>query len=353
MRQISIAEARNLAVRNLGLDASQVGLEDFVTISALILRAAAPECPCSSSVLVRAVLSQLTGLELNVEDLQEKVEAVLERLIAHGDLYELPASEGKRGLVLYAAPLSFVILNSGAAVLLGVLTGAAAQLPKELAKRVERRGHSRILRQLESEDLRAELEAAGLTERLLSDWLRGPLIESPHDYLASADRLLAAVSRQAAEIPELTILDPEKSVANYKWRWSRPKGSGRFLGRRGQKFGNALWCYVELEGGAPVRFIDLPLRGSRQRGCDEGWRIQLAIDAKRGAPQNFRISNLDDDHFLFEMFSPAPMWATRMWDTLGELIDKRGCLFAYSFRNSDEAQICSFAENNLWLSRIR
>ena len=77
-------------------------------------------------------------------------------------------------------------------------------------------------------------------------------------------------------------------ITGRRWREVRAD-SGRFVARRDQAYGSNLWCYVELSNGEPQRLLDFPLAGSRWRGCDEAWRLQMAIDAQRGAPQRFRL----------------------------------------------------------------
>ena len=72
------------------------------------------------------------------------------------------------------------------------------------------------------------------------------------------------------EIPGLSLIDPTSSVRYYRGRWVQPQAqTGRFVGRRSQAYGADLWCYIEMDEGQPRRFLDLPLRGSRARGCDE------------------------------------------------------------------------------------
>ena len=66
--------------------------------------------------------------------------------------------------------------------------------------------------------------------------------------------------RTSPEVPGLSLLDSVRPVKYYRGRWTGLKGhSGRFVGRRSQKYGADLWCYVQINNGTPERLIDLPL----------------------------------------------------------------------------------------------
>src|SRR6185295_17906791 len=122
-----------------------------------------------------------------------------------------------------------------------------------------------------------------------SEWLRAPSAESFAEHFSRLDRLLD-LAEPSREIPGLSLLDPEQSVRYYRGRWAEPRSqSGRFVARRSQAYGADLWCYVQLREGHPERLIDFPTQGSQWRGCDEAWRLQMAVDARRGAPQRFRV----------------------------------------------------------------
>jgi len=182
-------------------------------------------------------------------------------------------------------------------------------------------------------------------------WLKSPGAEPARQLLARYDALLDQVGASGA-IPELVVLDPTKPVRYYRGRWSAPKVlDGRYVGRRKQAYGADLWCYVELRAGEPERFIDLPAAHSRWRGCDDAWRLQMAIDAVRGSPQVVRTTERGEDTLL-EVFSPVPMWCRRRWDALGEPVDQRGCLFAYTIPTPEISEELHFAEQMLWITRV-
>jgi len=114
-----------------------------------------------------------------------------------------------------------------------------------------------------------------------------------------------------------------------------------------------LWCYAELHNGKPTKFIDLPLPKNRWRGCDEAWYLQMAIDAERGMPQQFKVIPGYRDLRIMQFFSPVPMWARRRWDAIGEPIVRPGCLFAYQFSDIELGEEVRFAREALWLDEMK
>ncbi len=75
--------------------------------------------------------------------------------------------------------------------------------------------------------------------------------------------------------------------------------SGRFVvARRPQAYGADLWCIVELDGGRPVRLLDVTSAGDLRRPSDIAWRIQMAQDALAGRRQVFRVARNDDTTFV-------------------------------------------------------
>jgi hypothetical protein len=146
------------------------------------------------------------------------------------------------------------------------------------------------------------------------------------------------------------VLDPTRPVRFYRGRWAEPRAkTGRFVARRSQAYGAELWCYVQLRDGCPERLIDLPLPGSRWRGCDEAWRLQLAIDADRAEPQRFRVRSGCGGAAVIELFSPLPMWARRRWEAVGESVPRSGCLLAYRFATAELEEELRFARDEVWL----
>ena len=313
-------------------------------------------CPCSAPTLVRGVVRPLRGLVNDFEALRDTVQETLEAVIAHGDILEHRDVEkdiaNEAASLLYAAPASFVVRKSGVVILLGIASDQVSALPNYLEERVEYEKHLRRLTPIPGEELPAHLTQLGLLELSYKHWLRAPQAETPEQHLSRIDRLLDTV-QPSRDVPGLSLLDPERPVRYYRGRWTNVRSqSGRFVARRSQAYGNDLWCYVQLHDGNPERLIDLPLPGGRWRGCDEAWRLQMAIDAHRGHAQRFRIAPGPADTRVVQFFSPVPMWARRRWAAIGELVSSTGCLFAYRLAEAELAEELDFARKRLWLDEL-
>lgn len=357
MKRLTATEVHARKVAELGLDAAALDLTSIEAIAGALRRSASFLCPCAPTTLVRGVVQPLRGLVDGPEgETKELVEHVLEALIAHGDILEHrevgeDVTRGARTL-LYAAPASFVSRQSGAVLLLGVASDQLSALPDDLEARIEYAAHVRRISPLAGEDLQSELAELGLIALSTSDWLRAPPPESFAEQLSRFDQLLdlAVPSR---EIPGLSLLDPEQSVRYYPGRWAEPRSrSGRFVARRSQAYGADLWCYVQLREGHPERLIDLPPQGSQWRGCDEAWRLQMAIDARRGTPQRFRVRPGPGGSHVLELFSPVPAWARRRWDAVAEPVLSSGCLFAYRLSGGELEEELRFVQEGLWLKEL-
>ncbi len=204
----------------------------------------------------------------------------------------------------------------------------------------------------EEEDLASHLAQLGLIEIQPDDWLSAPPDTSPDEHIAQFDRKLDGVT-PSGEIPDLLVIDPNRPAHYYRGRWVEPRGmTGRFVGRRPQSYGSPLWCYIELQEGWPIRFVDLPLNpASRLRGCDEGWRLQTAIDAQRGESQIYQCIACSNDAYMLKVFSPVPMWIERRWNSIGHRILPKpaGCLLAYQFDKHEIEEELRFVQDKLWL----
>lgn len=353
IRQLCAAEVHAQKVAELGLDPTALDLTSVEAVAGALRRAASILCPCTAPTLVRGVVLPMRGLVHDLDTFKALVEETLDAIIAHGDVLEHCDIDGGRGhesaTLLYTAPAGFIVRESGAIILLGVTIDQLSALPDDLEARIEYVNHVRRLSPSPSEDLRSELLQLGLTELSYKSWLRAPPRESFAQHVARLDRLLDAV-QPSRDVPGLSLLDPVRGVRYYRGRWVEPRAhSGRFVARRSQAYGADLWCYVEMRDGSPERLMDFPLVGSRWRGCDEAWRLQLAIDAQRGEPQRFQIRAGPEGTRVMELFSPVPMWARRRWDAVGEPLSAAGCLLAYRFAQAEVAEEVQFARDALWL----
>jgi hypothetical protein len=190
-----------------------------------------------------------------------------------------------------------------------------------------------------------------LLELSSAAWLKAPKSTTASSAVATIDRALDVVP-PSREIPGLLLLDPTKPVRYYRGRWTEPKRqTGRFVARRHQAYGADLWCYVNLTNGQPERMIDLPQPGSRWRGWDEAWHLQMAIDANHGAAQRFRVLP-SGDAVVLQFFSPVPAWARRRWDGIGEPVPSAGSLFAYRIPKAEIEEERRFMAEALWLEEM-
>ncbi len=355
MRRLNAAEVHAQKIRELGLDPEALDLTTPEGVAGALRRAASYLCPCSAPTLVRAVVRPLRGMVPDLDKAKELVEETLDAMISHGDVLEQPElleDAHSARVLLYAGPASFVVRQSGLVILLGVAADQLSPLPSDLETRIQYFAHVRRLIPSEGEDLRTELRQLGLRELSSDAWLEGPKPSNVAQFVAMSDRALDGIA-PSREIPGLLLLDPSKPVRYYRGRWAEPRShTGRFVARRQQAYGADLWCYVEVADGQPARMIDLPQKGSRWRGCDEAWHLQMAIDAQRGSPQRFRVSSTVGDAVVLEVFSPVPAWARRRWDAIGEPVASTGSLFAYRIPKAEMDEERRFAREALWLEEI-
>jgi hypothetical protein len=350
-----IAEVHTRTVRELGLNPSVLELTSTAAIAALLRRAASLHCPCAPATLVRDVIQPIRGLVDDLDATKTMVEETLDAVVGNGDVMEhrnVDPDTGRSATLLYSAPPSFVTRKSGSVMLLGIVPDHLSALPEDLQARIEYVNHVRRLVPVPSEDLRGRLIGYGLVEITYDYWLKTPRHESAAQLLSRMDQRLDS-AQPSRTVPGLMLLDPDRSVRYYRGRWVEPRTqSGRFVARRGQAYGAPLWCYVELHNGNPERIIDLPLESGRWRGCDEAWRMQLAIDARRAKPQLLRVRLGPAATRIIEFFSPVPMWAQRRWNAVGEPVTEPGCLFAYRLHDTELGEELRFAREDLWLEEL-
>jgi hypothetical protein len=303
---------------------------------------------------VQAVVEPLEKVVSDKEQFHEAVENTIEAMITYGDLleeYEVAAVErSRRSALLYAAPPSFVWRDSGAVFLIGIAPDHASPLPERLTARIDYLNHVRLLLPESGENLRGDLKQLGLTELSMNVWHKeAPPEETSNEYLRRLSNRLKPIS---GLIEGLKILNLAKPVTHYRRRWEEAKTqTGRFVARRPQAYGNDAWCYIELFQGQVVKLLEFPTTNSRLRGCDEAWRLQLAIDAERGQPQCFKVRH-ETRSSVVEFYSPLPMWATRRWDVAGKPVPTVSGLFAYKFPANEILEETKFMQRELWLKHI-
>lgn len=316
---------------SLGLPIDKPDLDDPYIASAL-RRLAGFTCPCSPRTLVRTMVDSHHGLVSDDQEFVERVEAAIETLIDIGDLLELGdvALEGDavKGTWIVAAPPAFTVRPSGSVFILGLSSDEQTPLPTEIRDRID---HSRAIRSIPStlqEDLPGALRDLGLRELSSATWLRSPKAAAPQNLL-EGNKMKLSVQRPAGEIPDILLLDGARRTRSYRARWTKPTTqTGYYIARRPQAYGADLWGYAEFRDGVCLKYLDLPGSATRWRGCDAAWRIQMAIDAMAGRPQQYRL-RVEAGGSQLDFFSPVPSWARRRLAIIGEERDPAACLMSF------------------------
>ena len=337
----------------LGLPDGPPHAFDDVLLAALLRRSAGFNCPCSRATLCASVFESTHALSPDSDGLADRLDAAVEGLIIGGDLLELndvvTEDSDVRHTWVFAAPPSFVVRPSGTAFVFGVVPDQDAFLPSSISTRLRHEGFTRSVEHRPQEDLAQELENHGLQQISDAAWHKSPRRESAADMLARFERRVARSAHTTA-IEDLEILDSVRSVTYYPRRWTSPSNqTGIFVARRPVEFGAPLWCVVQLKGGAPNRLLDLPLPGTRWRGCDTAWHLQMAIDHCRGHPQRYR-RRAEGDKVRFDFFSPLPQWSQRRLMTYGTPIARDRSLLAYTLPTAEARTEDTFLRDTLWLT---
>jgi hypothetical protein len=338
LTQLSRAGASELALQALGLDPQLVSLNSTEAIAASVLRAASFMCPTSPRQLINAVVAVLQPLDGGVEVSRDTISELLDSILATGDLLELREEvDGRSIRLLYLGPPSYVEREPGVYLLSGVRPYGAALVDTELSQSIEHEGEVRIAR-LDATEADRRLAAAGLDRIDRERWVSSPAVEQVDRLLKRlADRL--DVAPPSGDIDGLQIMDPTAQVKYYRGRWRSPEGhdTGDFVARRPQEYGADLWCIVRMENGAPTKMLEFPIDDPLVPARDEAWRLQMAIDARRGVPQVYATRSLASDaDVVVRFFSPIPGFAQRYLELVGvPLPEEPHCLFA--FRVADGA----------------
>ena len=348
------------AVELLGFDGE---IADFGTpeaIAAALRRAASFNCPASPRHLIQLVVESLHGLvpvNSSGEDLAVHLETILDSLVAHGDLVEVPIRDEDQGTsyrTLFLTQPSYVRVSRTSCLLLGIRAEGLDLLDEALTERVNHEVHVRRLYIDPDEDPALILGSLGLREVTSEQWLNPPATCTPEVLLSEYDARLSSAG-PSGSVKGCRILDPSEPVTYYSGRWREPskRDSGRYIARRPVEFGPDAWCYAELQDGTVQSVVDLPLRHDLDRACDEAWRLQAAIDHLSGNPQRVGIEHPTGIEPLLHLFSPVPCWAQRRLDAIGRALQKRrGSLFSYSVTEDELVEGLAFLADNLWIVRF-
>jgi hypothetical protein len=313
--------------------------------------------PCVRPALEHGVRRSLTGLGVERQQLDDLVRVTLDALLAYGDILEMrPLTNEWRtsGFILRPAPPTFVARSDGSFVILGVAGDDLNPVPDDIGVRI---GHG-VLRILSAGEntgrdelatILADLRLVELSER---SWLRCPEAETFASHLDGWERRTAAEPPCGA-VEGLRILDTAMPANYYTGRWTEPANhTGNYIGRRPQRYGADLWCFVQIDHGRPARFMDIVSSGDRIRPCDIAWRAQMALDAQAGLPQRTRVREEGTTSFL-DFFSPLPSWAERRIAVDGEPVPANRALLTYRIPSAKVEGILSFLRELLWLESDR
>lgn len=351
IRQVSMKEVLTASCEQLGIPQSSV-IEDTL-LAGMLRRAAGVHCPCSLATLTAAVTESLSYLTDGSSELENRLNAAAEGLIVIGDLLELNQvtvdDPNAKGTWVFSAPPGFIVRPNGNIFLVGIVPDEATPLPASLGARLRYESFARILVPGDGEDLPPVLRELGLREIPASAWIKGPKTETA---ARLRDDMMRRLSEQppSGTIEECSILLSERPVDYYSRRWVVPGDhTGAFVARRPQAYGAALWGFAQLENGNVTRFLDFPLKGTRWRGCDVAWHLQMAIDQSRGMPQKYRNRPGRGGMFL-DFFSPIPLWAQRRLCVVGRLAEPERCLLSYWVPECELAAEEEHVQRQLWLT---
>lgn len=353
-RAISPDKCRELAVQALGLDAAE-GLLTAEGLAASLRRAASFLCPATPQQITDAVLDAVRPLSPGGGLARDDLTSLLDLLVSTGDLIELPPGPDMPGRLLYLGPPSYVEKHPGTYLLTGIRPFGAPLAPG-IADAIRHDGHTRTI-ELDQRQAAGELAALGLHKIGQGQWLHRPRETRADDLVLRFRQRLRAADR-SGNIDGLTLIDPAAKVTYYRGRWRDPKpaDSGVFVGRRPQAYGSDLWCLVEMSQGAPQALVDLPAEDASVPGRDEAWRLQAALDAARGAPQEFRIWTIGagtsegDSDTGIDFFSPLPTWAERYLELTGYATPRAaGALCSYRVPGPGVAGLAGFLTTMLWM----
>lgn len=344
-------------VEALGLDSRSFDPGSTESLAASVRRAASFLCPTTARRLITAVGEALEGIPGGGADVRIQLEAIIDSMIGYGDLLELPSegeSAGRRHLFL-GVPAFVPRKGTNSCLLVGIRPEGAPLIGDDLLDLIEHDGHVRLIGRSTSEALHDQLSASGLVELRMDHWLQAPRTAEPGEIISFYVTPLSA-SASTGEVEGMRVIDPDAPVTYYRGRWRtlRESDHGRFVGRRAQAFGADLWCLVDVVAGDVTHLLDLPVQSPLAPGADEAWRLQAALDALGGRPQQVRVRpRIRDGWTAVDLFSPVPSWMQRRLDLVGMPLERSGgALFSYALPDQEVAEEIAFARDLLWLDSI-
>jgi hypothetical protein len=345
------AEALKKVAQSLGLPESVAYLDasSNALVAQAIRRAVFVSAPCSLPALRMGVAAALAPLGTNLNEWEERVTAVIEDLLATGDILEMLRDGSEdASLVLRPAPPAFVMRKDRTFILLGVAGDEITPVHDQPV--VYRPSGLRTLTPADPNACRNALLDMGLIELPQGAWLHAP-VSMTADAFVEVWRAKLPAARSPGKIDNLEILDTKTPTTFYKGRW-RPvtnKDAGLYLARRPRRYGANLWCLADLGDGLVERFVDVHPKDARMRDCDEAWRIQAAFDAIASAPQKVNVSSRNGKAVL-AFNSPLPAWVIRRLSLIGESISTPGALLGFELPQQNIEEEVRWLETMLWLA---
>lgn len=323
-----------------------------ITLLANFMRhACALYCPIPRGKLIQTTTKLLTPIFENANSLHIDLESVLNGLFESGDLLEISrfisSDEKFSGDWIFLAPPSYIQRSSGRIYICGIASDNASILPLSLVEKLQSIGPYRYLPTSCTETI-SLLESVGLRNVPEHLWFVMPKRQSPDEFLEHALRKLSKAP-PAGTLHGVRIFQNNKvKDLQYKDRWIYPHSeSGHFVCRRPSVYGAENWSFAELHNGQVIRFIDLPWTGEKLRGCDAGWRLQLAIDSVNQHPATYQKEQYDDKVVVRFSF-PIPLWAQRRFQAIDDHLNASP--FKRSFPLNEWPAEMNVIENDLWFA---
>jgi hypothetical protein len=322
-------------------------------VAQALRRGSALLAPASRSDLIRFVSEPLVELGIDRAD----VEDVLDGILSYGDILEMRRLDSDPWdapeQVLRPAPPAFVHRANGDFIILGTAGDMPSALTPDLDARITANSNVRVIRPEPNEYLEAHLRLLGLVKLSEQAWLRLPNSEDAASHVARWTGQLRPLADGEIANATIEILDPTRNVHFYRGRWISPNASieGLHIARRPQLYGAPLWCLLEFSGGQAIRWLDFGPSGDRQRPCEIAWRVQAAIDARRGAAQVVRVGRAGEQT-RFDFFSPLPGFAERQLALVGDKCPGVGSLFGFVIDDKDAARELESLRNLLWMRAV-
>ena len=338
-----------------GLPSSEKPLLDAAFLGAAIRRAAGHSSPCSHSRLRRIVFDSLCIFSSISNLTLEDVDTAIDDALVAGDLLELSQvsteNADTKNTWVFPAPFSFVPLQAGRILIMGVVRDQNTPLPSALNARITFNGPFRSIQCNAGENVSDVLSEMGVVALSESAWLKAPDHSSPRDQVQQLQSIADALP-PASEVNGIEVLDWSRRPDRYRERWTAPTRSlnSYYIARRPQAFGPSLWGLALFEHGTLSKFLDFPIRGDRWRGCDAAWHLQMAMDWNLHRPQAYRIREVYGSRIV-DLFSPIPMWAHRRLLSTGASIERKHSLFSFKYAPDDLPDIEAFLQSRLWLQK--